>query len=82
MLDAWPVSIAYYDRDYPERGERTPDYQLTFVLHENGVARSMALNYGSFQLVGSLVDLSLMPQVMSVACAGDVAPSSGLSGAY
>lgn len=76
VLEAWPVSIAYYDRDHTERGERMPDYQLTFVLHENGIARSMALNYGSFQLEGSLVDLSVAPQMVSVTCAQGVAPAA------
>ncbi|SDR39344.1 cell envelope integrity EipB family protein [Pseudovibrio sp. Tun.PSC04-5.I4] len=66
--DAWPVSIAYFDLNNKVRGERSPDYQLRAVLHENGVSRSMHLNYGLFQLDGALVELDLKPIVPMSAC--------------
>ncbi|MTI16389.1 DUF1849 family protein [Rhodobacteraceae bacterium RKSG542] len=52
----WPVTIAYFDptKDGPQ-GELLPDYQLNFLLHENGVSRSLVLDYGTFKMNGHLV---------------------------
>ncbi|WP_109317098.1 EipB family protein [Pseudovibrio ascidiaceicola] len=70
--DAWPVSIAYFNLSDGARGERTPDYQLRTVLHENGVSRSMSLNYGVFELEGALVELDLKPMVHVSTCGSSV----------
>ncbi|MDR3376610.1 MAG: cell envelope integrity EipB family protein [Ancalomicrobiaceae bacterium] len=59
----WPVTISYFN--YPKTGEQagaTPDYSLTFVLYENGVSRSMKLDYGDFVLSGKLVDFKPIEQ--------------------
>ncbi len=71
-MDAWPVSIAYFNLSDETRGERTPDYQLRSVLHENGVSRSMNLNYGVFELEGALVQLDLKPVTPVSTCGTSV----------
>ena len=45
----WPVTISYFD----ERGggEETPFYVLSFVVYENGIGRTMRIDYGDFSLV-------------------------------
>jgi hypothetical protein len=54
----WPVTVSYFDAERKAGGgEDAPDYQLSFVLYENGVSRNMRLDYGDFALVGKLVDL-------------------------
>jgi len=54
----WPVTISYFDADRKSgTGETAPDYQLSFILYENGVSRHMKLDYGDFALEGRLVDL-------------------------
>ncbi len=73
MAGAWPVSIAYFNLSDGARGERTPDYQLQSVIHENGVTRSMSLNYGMFELEGALVELDLKPMVHVSTCGSSVA---------
>ena len=59
---SWPVTISYFNAPKgAERKEETPEYQLAFVLYENGVSRHMKLDYGSFTLEGRLVDFKALP---------------------
>lgn len=67
-VDAWPVTVAYFNLSDGVKGERSPDYQFRSVLHENGVSRSMHLNYGLFELYGALVELELQPMVIESTC--------------
>ncbi|HEV7255615.1 MAG TPA: cell envelope integrity EipB family protein [Mesorhizobium sp.] len=54
----WPVDIAYFDLKGDE-GEETPEYRISFKLHENGLTRDLVMDYGDFSMRGKLVDLSL-----------------------
>ncbi|WP_261405858.1 cell envelope integrity EipB family protein [Chenggangzhangella methanolivorans] len=56
----WPVSISYFERGKKTDGEQTPDYQMSFDLYENGVSRSLKIDYGEFVISGDLVELDLM----------------------
>lgn len=56
----WPMTISYFDPAKKERGEDTPEYQLTFLLYENGISRRLKLDYGDFVLDGRMTDLTLM----------------------
>lgn len=51
----WPVTMAYFNET--EGGDEIPDYQISFKLHENGVTRDLAMDYGEFVLNGQLVEL-------------------------
>lgn len=53
----WPVTIAYFD-GAEANGEETPDYNISFKLHENGVTRDMTMDYGEFAILGRLSELS------------------------
>lgn len=57
----WPVDISYFDPAKANGGEMTPDYQMSFLLYENGVSRKMRLDYGDFSLKGTLSSLTQMP---------------------
>ncbi|XHB99156.1 cell envelope integrity EipB family protein [Nitratireductor sp. ac15] len=57
----WPVSIAYFDPT-EERGEALPDYEISFLLHESGVTRSLEMNYDEFSIRGQLVDLTMFDE--------------------
>jgi hypothetical protein len=62
----WPITVSYFAADKPAgTGEASPDYQLSFILYENGVTRHMTLDYGDFSLEGRLVDLK---PIASKAC--------------
>ncbi len=52
----WPVTISYFDQEDDSAGEKTPIYQLGFLLYENGVSRRLLLDYGDFEIKGRLVD--------------------------
>nr|WP_099866544.1 cell envelope integrity EipB family protein [Pararhizobium haloflavum] len=53
----WPVSMAYFNEQ--DRGDETPDYQISFKLHDNGVTRDLVMDYGDFVLSGKLQSLEL-----------------------
>lgn len=55
LLTRWPVTVSYYDRDAKAReGEQTPVYAMSFELFENGVSRSLVLDYNDFVIAGAL----------------------------
>lgn len=61
-LKSWPMTISYYDADKPAgSGEAEPDYQMSFVLYENGVTRHMRLNFKEFVLDGRLTTFTPLP---------------------
>jgi hypothetical protein len=54
-LTRWPVTVSYYDHDTkPTDGEQTPVYSMSFELYENGVSRSLMLDYNDFVVAGVL----------------------------
>ena len=60
-LRRWPVDISYFDPSKSET-DSTPEYQLGFVLYENGVSRRLRLDYGDFALSGTLSTLEALPK--------------------
>lgn len=55
----WPVDIAYFDETSEDGGEDTPEYRISFKLHENGLTRDLQMDYGDFIIRGQLVDLAV-----------------------
>lgn len=49
----WPVTVSYFDRGKPA-GEQTPVYAISFDLYENGVSRTLVLDYNDFSISGVL----------------------------
>jgi hypothetical protein len=59
-LTRWPVTVSYYDRDAKSAtGEQTPVYAMSFELYENGVSRSLVLDYNDFVLAGAMGKLEV-----------------------
>ncbi len=61
-LTRWPVTISYFERkdDKGEQsGEQTPVYAITFELYENGISRSLILDYNDFTITGELSSLEM-----------------------
>jgi len=59
----WPVSIAYFskgEKKDDKSGEEMPDYQMSFMLYENGVTRDLKMNYGDYILSGELEKLDAL----------------------
>lgn len=57
-LKRWPVTVSYFERSKPA-GEQTPVYSISFDLYENGVSRTLVLDYNDFSIKGVLKDLEL-----------------------
>jgi hypothetical protein len=55
-LARWPVAISYYNAG---SADQTPAYTIAFDLFENGVSRSLRLDYGDFALRGELKTLEV-----------------------
>ncbi|WP_433993737.1 cell envelope integrity EipB family protein [Rhodopseudomonas palustris] len=54
-LKRWPVTVSYYDHAAKSNsGEQTPVYAMSFELYENGVSRSLVLDYNDFVLAGAM----------------------------
>jgi hypothetical protein len=57
-LKRWPVKISYFDKT-SSSGEQTPVYSLGFEVLENGISRTLTLDYGDFVVTGELTQLDL-----------------------
>ncbi|MDB5619213.1 MAG: hypothetical protein JWQ24_3451 [Tardiphaga sp.] len=54
-LTRWPVTVSYYDESAKSNsGEQTPVYAMSFELYENGVSRSLVLDYNDFVIGGTM----------------------------
>jgi len=58
-LRHWPVTISYFNDK--KGGDETPYYVMSFIVYENGIGRSLRINYGNFALSGRLTQLDLLP---------------------
>lgn len=48
---AWPMRLAFYE---PESKQSEPDYEMDMLMQANGIARSINIDYGEFQIIGRL----------------------------
>lgn len=55
----WPLTISYFDKS--RGGDDTPFYVMSFVIYENGIGRTLKIDYGNFALVGTLTRLDMLP---------------------
>jgi hypothetical protein len=64
-LPRWPVTISYFDKGAKkaddEPSEQTPVYAITFEMYENGISRSLKLDYGDFIIDGKMSSLEVKP---------------------
>lgn len=61
-LARWPVTISYFDKadKQPDQsGEETPVYSISFELYENGISRSLTLDYTDFTISGQMTSLEM-----------------------
>jgi hypothetical protein len=57
-LRRWPVTVSYFERGKPA-GEQMPVYAISFDLYENGVSRTLVLDYNDFSISGVLKNIEL-----------------------
>lgn len=53
------VSVAYFDELEQGQGEGLPSYRIAFKMHDNGITRSLEMDYGDFSLTGTMEELEL-----------------------
>jgi hypothetical protein len=58
-LRHWPVTISYFEQK--DATDKPPFYVMHFVIYENGVGRSLKIDYGDFSLDGRLTQLDMLP---------------------
>lgn len=58
-LRHWPVTISYFEQK--DATDKPPFYVMHFVMYENGVGRSLKIDYGDFALDGRLTRLDMLP---------------------
>lgn len=51
------VSVTYFDE--VAEGEGLPEYSIAFKMHDNGITRSLTMDYGDFVLSGTMEELEL-----------------------
>ncbi len=65
-LSAWPVSFAYYPLDGAgkprEKDFGLPEYEMVFILYENGVVSDVDFIYRDMTLTGHLSRLKILPR--------------------
>lgn len=54
----WPVRMAFFP---PDAQEAAPDYEMEIDLLENGVARSVLVDYGGFTVSATLREVEALP---------------------
>lgn len=54
------VSIAYFNGDDSNSGESLPEYGIGFKMYDNGVTRSLNMDYGDFSLEGTMTDFKVL----------------------
>lgn len=57
-LRRWPVTVSYFDRS-KSAGEQMPVYSISFEIYENGVSRTLVLDYNDFSISGVLKAMEL-----------------------
>ena len=55
---SWPVRVAFYPHD---RGDDVPDYEMSYIMHENGVATGIKFDYGDFTVSAELTKIEPLP---------------------
>jgi hypothetical protein len=58
-MKRWPVTVSYFDRAKSGGGEQTPIYSIKFEMYENGISRSLVLDYNDFAIAGELTTLEI-----------------------
>ncbi|MEP1207938.1 MAG: DUF1849 family protein [Rhizobiaceae bacterium] len=58
---AWPISVSYFSTAASaSQGEKLPIYQVTFLMHENGISRDLKMLYPDYSLKGDLKQIEFL----------------------
>jgi EipB-like len=57
-LKRWPVTVSYFERG-AHTADQPPLYAIKFELYENGISRSLMLDYNDFAISGELTSIDI-----------------------
>jgi hypothetical protein len=55
---SWPIRMAFFRE---EQQESIADYEMSLILHENGIISDMIIDYPDFSMQQKLVSLDEVP---------------------
>lgn len=58
-LDAWHVSMSYFDKNTGATAEHTPVFESSYMLYDNGVSSDLVMRYPDYSLEGKLSELEM-----------------------
>ena len=61
-IDAWHVSMSYFDKHIGASAEHTPMFESSFLLFANGVSSDMVMQYPDYTLSGTLSELEMFKE--------------------
>lgn len=56
----WPITSTYHKT--PVQNDSLPEYQMSMIMHDNGVTRDLTMRYNGFSLKGTLTKFEVLPQ--------------------
>ena len=56
---AWPVALSYFEHG-AEKRDAVPNYEMSFLIFNNGVSRRLLIDNGEYTLKGELTDLVML----------------------
>jgi hypothetical protein len=62
-MEAWPVTISYFEGNPDKTGESLPSYEASFLLYPNGVSRRLVMRYPDYSLEGKLTSFELLEHI-------------------
>ena len=51
---AWPINISYFETKFDNSSEGLPVYEVSMIIHEDGVTREMTMRYPDYTLKAAL----------------------------
>jgi hypothetical protein len=54
----WPIRLAFFS---PDGNTAAPDYEMDVLLHENGIAHALNIDYGEYVIAVKLLKLEMLP---------------------
>lgn len=59
-VEAWPVTISYFEKGVGQTAESVPVYEASFLLYENGISRKLTMRYPDYTMKGELTSLEFL----------------------
>ncbi|MEZ5872295.1 MAG: cell envelope integrity EipB family protein [Nitratireductor sp.] len=65
-VEAWPVTISYFNLGQSNASESLPVYEASFLLYPDGISRRLVMRYPDYSLIGEISALEILPRTPCV----------------